>query len=85
MAPYNIGDRQYGRLCAASIINCNDETQSIVNAIEKALSPSFIEICKETKSVYGNGETAVKIKNYLKETSLDCILKKKFYDLKNIS
>jgi len=77
----NIGDRQQGRLCAKSIINCNNDTKSIVTAIEKALSPSFQKSLKRVKSVYGDGDTSVNIKEYLKTVSLKNILKKKFYDL----
>jgi UDP-N-acetylglucosamine 2-epimerase (non-hydrolysing)/GDP/UDP-N,N'-diacetylbacillosamine 2-epimerase (hydrolysing) len=77
----NIGDRQRGRLYAPSIINCNEETQSIVMAIRKALSASFLESIKTVKSIYGVGDVSVKIKEYLKTVDLRNILKKKFYDL----
>jgi len=83
-ATVNIGDRQYGRLCAASIINCNEETESIVAAIRKALSPSFLEGLKTVESIYGFDDVSVKIKEYLKIVGLNNILKKKFYDLQNI-
>ncbi|MCG8684477.1 MAG: UDP-N-acetylglucosamine 2-epimerase [Desulfobacterales bacterium] len=81
----NIGDRQSGRLSAASIIDCHEDAQSIVEAIQKALSPSFSKVCQATKSVYGDGEASVKIKDYLKTAKLDNILKKKFYNLENLS
>ena len=81
----NIGDRQSGRLAAASIIDCQEDVQSIIEAIQKAISPSFSKACQATKSVYGDGVASVKIKDYLKTAKLDNILKKKFYNLENMA
>ena len=77
----NIGDRQRGRLRAASVIDCNEDSQSIVVAIKKALSPMFQETLKTVKSLYGYGDASRKMKEYLKKVDLRNILKKKFYDL----
>jgi len=75
----NIGDRQSGRLKADSIIDCQETTESIVTAINKALSSPFREGVKQGVSLYGYGESALHIKNRLKQTTLSCT--KRFYDL----
>jgi len=75
----NIGDRQSGRLKAASIIDCLETTQSIASAINKALSPQFRDKIKHGVSPYGYGETASQIRDCLKQATLSCT--KPFYDL----
>lgn len=79
----NIGDRQKGRLQSLSIINCNPEKGEIINAINTALSDSFRNECKKAKSLYGDGNAAVKIaKKSCEVVFMDMInLKKVFYDL----
>jgi GDP/UDP-N,N'-diacetylbacillosamine 2-epimerase (hydrolysing) len=75
----NIGDRQSGRLKADSIVDCSETTESIVAAINKALSPSFREGFSSDLSLYGSGETAARIKNHLKQANFSS--KKPFCDL----
>ena len=79
----NIGDRQNGRLQSESIINCEQDKESILAAIEKARSEKHKMICKTIVSPYGNGHSAEKIAkmilNYIDQEKID--LKKKFYDL----
>jgi UDP-N-acetylglucosamine 2-epimerase (non-hydrolysing)/GDP/UDP-N,N'-diacetylbacillosamine 2-epimerase (hydrolysing) len=77
----NIGDRQRGRLKAPSIIDCDESADLISAAIEKALSPAFQKIAAEGKTLYGDGNASKRIKQVLKETPLDGILFKRFYDL----
>lgn len=79
----NIGDRQKGRLQAASIINCEPDRQSISTAIREALSEEFRLLCKNVKNPYGDGcaagRIAEKIVKTVKESRIS--LKEKFYDL----
>lgn len=75
----NIGDRQSGRLKAASVIDCPEEPDSIVAAIEQALSPAFRARIKESCSLYGCGDSALQIKNRLKSATFGS--SKRFYDL----
>lgn len=75
----NIGDRQSGRLKADSVIDCQETTDSIVAAINKALSPSFREGIKHSVSLYGYGESSSHIKDHLKQAHLSS--RKLFYDL----
>ena len=77
----NIGNRQGGRLKASSVIDCEEDTEGIAQAIRIALSPEFGEIAHKTISPYGVGNASVRIKETLKNISLDHILIKKFHDL----
>lgn len=79
----NIGDRQKGRLQTMSIINCGEETDEIISAIELALSEEFCKICNGVTSPYGDGNASQKIAKKAVEFVLaDSIeLKKKFYDV----
>lgn len=77
----NIGDRQRGRLKAPSVIDCDESTDAISAAIERALSPGFQEIAAAGKTLFGEGGASRRIKQVLKETPLDGILLKRFYDL----
>lgn len=82
----NIGDRQRGRLQSESIINCGPEKESIMDAIDKALSPEFRKICKNVISPYGEGHAAEQIANKIHEVVMggDIDLKKKFYDMEEM-
>lgn len=77
----NIGDRQRGRLKAPSVIDCDGAADAISAAIEKALSPEFQKIAAVGKTFFGEGGASKCIKQILKETPLDGILLKRFYDL----
>ncbi|MPL68891.1 GDP/UDP-N,N'-diacetylbacillosamine 2-epimerase (hydrolyzing) [bioreactor metagenome] len=78
----NIGDRQRGRLKGASVIDCDEIADSIIRAIDKALSDSFREKVKTVDNPYGNGNVSFKIVHILKnaDISFEQIMKK-FYDL----
>lgn len=75
----NIGERQSGRLKAASIIDSPETTESIAAAIREAVSPSFREQAGQAVPVYGAGESASRIKELLKQAELRTT--KAFYDL----
>jgi UDP-hydrolysing UDP-N-acetyl-D-glucosamine 2-epimerase len=77
----NIGERQKGRLRAASVIDCQETRDAIQGAIEKALEPGFRARLAETVSPYGDGDAAGKIKAVLKKTDLQDIVVKRFVDL----
>jgi len=80
----NIGNRQAGRVKAASVIDCSATTDSIASAIEKALSKDFQDFCKTVKNPYGNGTAAEQIVSVLKEILKKPIsLRKEFYDIYN--
>lgn len=79
----NIGDRQKGRICAKSVINCGNDVQEIDEALQKALSQEFKSSLVDTKNPYekdGTSDMIIRIINDSLEKGIN--LKKKFYDLK---
>lgn len=79
----NIGERQRGRIQAKTVINCEPEYVSIVNAIDKAVSVEFNNIIKNVENPYGNGNTSEKLVDIVKDFVINNKLeiKKKFYDI----
>ncbi len=77
----NIGDRQRGRLQAASIINAEPTRESIAAACEKLYSKRFQAILKRTTNPYGGGGASEKVIKILKHYDIANIVKKNFYDL----
>ena len=77
----NIGDRQQGRLRAASIIDCAATQEGIVSAINTAISPAHQKLTKKVKSLYGAGNASYQIKEKLKMLALNNILVKSFQDI----
>ena len=77
----NIGNRQKGRLKAESVIDCEETTDAIIMAIQKALSPEFQKSLSRVISLYGEGNTSPRIKNVLKTVNLDGMLQKPFFDI----
>jgi UDP-N-acetylglucosamine 2-epimerase (non-hydrolysing)/GDP/UDP-N,N'-diacetylbacillosamine 2-epimerase (hydrolysing) len=74
----NIGDRQKGRLQASSVINCEPEAGAIEAAILQALAAD----CAAAVNPYGDGNSAVRIKERLKEVAAPfALLKKHFFDM----
>jgi GDP/UDP-N,N'-diacetylbacillosamine 2-epimerase (hydrolysing) len=77
----NIGDRQRGRLKAESVIDCKPDRQSIAAALQQLYSPAFQIALKSVRNPYGEGGASEKIVLVLRDSSLETILKKSFYDL----
>ena len=67
---------------ADSVINCNSNTQAIMDAFKILYSVEFNNILKNIQNPYGNGGASKKIKDTIKKVSLENILKKSFYDIK---
>jgi len=77
----NIGDRQRGRLQAASVINCEPTSSSLESALRKLYSTNFQETLPQVVNPYGEGGAASKVIDTLKRCSLNGIAKKSFHDL----
>lgn len=77
----NIGERQKGRIKAASVIDCNSKKESIKKAIELLFSDKFRAKLSNVVSPYGDGTTALKIIEIIKHYDINNILNKSFYDL----
>ncbi|HFY0733608.1 TPA: UDP-N-acetylglucosamine 2-epimerase [Citrobacter amalonaticus] len=72
----DIGQRQKGRLCASSVIHCEPEADSIVDAINKAL------LSREKlnyQNPYGEGMVGLKILEVIKAINVEPT--KNFYDV----
>ena len=80
----NIGDRQRGRIKAASVINCDPTVNRIGSALDRLFSAEFREAVKLIANPYGEGGTSEKIVEILKFHSLEGILKKSFYDFSTV-
>lgn len=76
----NIGDRQRGRLQAASVINCEPTRQSIKAALEKLHGTNFQASLSQVRNPYGEGGASEKITAVIKSFALEDVLKKRFYD-----
>ena len=79
----NIGDRQRGRVQAASVINCDPNCANITAAIEKLYFPVFQHELNNVKNPYGDGGASEKVVEIIKNHALDGLLKKTFYDIRN--
>lgn len=78
----DIGDRQKGRLAAASVLHCEAEADSVAAAMKKAISPAFQRLCATAENPFGDGHTSEKIVAAMKEKLTEGIsLKKSFYDV----
>lgn len=80
-ATVNIGERQRGRLRAASVIDCAEQADAIAAAIQRALGDEFQAALARVESQYGQGGASVAIANVLRTTPLDGLLAKGFRDL----
>lgn len=77
----NIGDRQTGRIKADSVIDCKPQKKDILNAITILYSEEFQQKLNNVKNPYGDGNTAPKIKEIIKNYNLNNIIKKEFFNL----
>lgn len=75
----NIGDRQQGRIMAESVISCEPQCQSILDAMALAMHMEQ----KRYHSPYGDGNTSEQIvciiKDFFEKEKIN--LKKRFYDI----
>ncbi len=77
----NIGDRQFGRLQAKSVINCEPKFENILESIKTLYSDDFQTQLKSVENPYGKGGASVKIANTIKGHELTNLIKKTFFDL----
>ena len=77
----NVGDRQLGRLQAASVINCEPTRQSIDAALKRLYTSDFQLSLSQVRNPYGEGGASEQVVKTIKHFPLDGIAKKSFYDL----
>ena len=76
----NIGDRQKGRINCESVINSNNSLEDIKKSITFALDKTFRGKIQQQELLYGNGTTAEKILQIIKEHN-HISIKKSFYNI----
>lgn len=76
----NIGTRQRGRARAASILDCDATTESILETIQKAMSEGFKPTLLNTRNPYEGGRVSESIHRLLKASLEASINKKSFYE-----
>jgi GDP/UDP-N,N'-diacetylbacillosamine 2-epimerase (hydrolysing) len=77
----NIGDRQKGRLCASSVINCEPSRESIRGALTQLYDPKFRSSLASTSNPYGNGGASKKIVDIIISQKINNLIKKSFFDI----
>lgn len=74
----NIGDRQKGRLRAASILDCEAKCESILDTVHKAMKMD----CSQVVNPYGDGNSSEQILAALKSCeNYQRLLQKKFFEV----
>jgi UDP-hydrolysing UDP-N-acetyl-D-glucosamine 2-epimerase len=72
----DVGDRQGGRLAATSVLRCAPEREAIRDAIARALATD----CRGVENPYGDGRSAARILDVLRELPPgEALLKKPFH------
>lgn len=79
----NIGNRQRGRIQAASIINCELDYEDICRAMQLSISREFRDKIRNMECPYGDGHTSEKIVQIIDREIIhgEVDLKKNFYDI----
>jgi len=79
----NIGSRQNGRLRSSSVIDCDPETDSIIEAIRTIYSADFQATLTDVTNPYGSPGGSAKVVQILESTPLEGILMKRFHDFQS--
>lgn len=75
----NIGDRQRGRLAAASVVNCGTGKEDISKGLSKILSAEFKQ--EKVENPYEGKNTTADILRVIKNYPLENLIQKSFYNL----
>jgi UDP-hydrolysing UDP-N-acetyl-D-glucosamine 2-epimerase len=78
----NVGDRQKGRVAAASVIDCKPLVLDIKKALKLVSSDKFTAQLRNIENPYGDGSTAERIVSILREVSFPLKERKVFYNQK---
>ena len=78
----DIGDRQKGRTCAASVIHCGNSIEAIETALKKSLSAAYRKSIINVKNPYEKeGTSAAIFKTICESLDQGIDLKKEFYNI----
>jgi GDP/UDP-N,N'-diacetylbacillosamine 2-epimerase (hydrolysing) len=81
----DIGDRQRGRLRAATVIHCPPARDAIAVAIDRLYDPTFRAGLANVENPYGTGGAAAKITEILCHHAIDNLIMKHFHDLDTVA
>lgn len=81
VATVNIGDRQQGRLRAASVLDVPAEAAAIGQAIRRGVSPEFRYLIRDQINPMGDGAAGRRIVEILEGVSFESLRRKRFRDL----
>lgn len=81
VATVNIGDRQQGRLRAASVLDVPAEAAAIGQAIRRGVSPEFRCLIRDQINPMGDGAAGRRIVEILEGVSFESLRRKRFRDL----
>ena len=77
----NIGQRQAGRVRAASVLDVDEDKSAIIDAIHTALSTDFLASIAQMDHPYAADNTAQRIVDTIIGCDLEALKMKTFYDL----
>ena len=77
----NVGDRQRGRIRAASVIDCEPTVNEIPRACDILYDISFQKQLTTVRNPHGSGDVAKPILEIIQKKNLSGVLKKRFYDI----
>lgn len=77
----DIGERQRGRLRAPSVVHCEEDADSLRQALATALSPQHRALCALRRTPYGTPGAAQRIAAVLRTHELDGLVVKRFHNL----
>ena len=80
-ATVNIGERQKGRHRESSVIDCAEDREDVIAAIQKALSEDFQRELRTVEIPHADGKIAFRMKDILRDVSLDHLFRKRFVDM----
>ncbi|HHQ4555433.1 UDP-N-acetylglucosamine 2-epimerase [Aeromonas veronii] len=83
VATINLGNRQKGRVRAASILDVPVDTAQLVAAFQTIDTTEFKIMLKEVVNPYGNGNSSRLVVDALKQVDLASLKTKHFYDIPN--
>ena len=84
LAAINVGLRQRDRYCGQNVIFCSTNTEDIAKAIDKVQSRQFRDNVATITNPYGDGHSALKIFEFMKDQDFRALIKKTEDPLKEV-
>lgn len=77
----NVGDRQKSRMRSPSVIDCSNDVDSILFAIEQSRNPEHLAKCKQKISPFGVPGASKRIVEIILSKDLEQLIQKDFIDI----